>query len=122
MIKHTSVVLISEDPNAHGVFDAHTDTERTVRCTEKSTRQYRTTQASATGIMPDVRLTFERESTYHGEKTARYGGELFEVIDFLPFEKVSGGELLLRRTAGNADNTPQTEDNTPQTEEVTEDV
>lgn len=96
--------LISE-PEAHGVFDTVTETERKVYCTERSVGMRESYEAQSVGIQPDLILRLPHYYEYHDEKRVKYRDRLYKVI-----RTWSGDnehiDLTLNRMEGNAENVP----------------
>lgn len=109
MLKASAVILIAEDPQARGVFEEPTETEREIPCVEKSLGMKMRAEAMALGMAPEIRLEIAHEAEYQGEKIALYQGQRYAVIHAYPYEKTNGLELLLQRIEGNAQPIQETE-------------
>ncbi len=102
MIRRSVVYLIAEDPAAHGIYETWAPVTRKVFCEERALNLKLQTEAQATGLTPDLRLRLARAEEYHGEKLARYGGDLYTVVNAYPYETQNGIDLLLERWEGGA--------------------
>lgn len=112
MLKASAVILIAEDPQARGVFEEPTETEREIPCVEKSLGMKMRAEARALGMAPEIRLEIAHEAEYQGEKIALYQGQRYAIIHAYPYEKTNGLELLLQKIEGNAQPKPETAEET----------
>jgi SPP1 family predicted phage head-tail adaptor len=101
MVRADVVILLGEDPKAHGVFDAPELTERKVYCEVKSVSQTEAYQARATGLNPEYRLVLSHSFEYKGEKRCRFRDVEYEIIRTYVNES-DGIELTIQRVLGNA--------------------
>ena len=72
MAQSDVVELISQTPNAHGVFDEPMLDYRTVYCEVQSVGQTEIYQARAVGLNPEIRLTLPHRFEYRDEKKCRF--------------------------------------------------
>ena len=106
MEKLSSCNLISFDPDAHEAGAAASETQRTVKVTEKAVGMNEAYQAMGLGLNPEKRLLIPYEKDYRGERELEYEGERWKVL------RVAGGEfngvlLTIQRMSGNAVPAPQ---------------
>lgn len=106
MVRADVCELITEAPEAHGIFDAVTETKRKVYCNVKSVGQSEVYQAQAAGLNPELKLILAHAFEYKGEKIAEFRGERYGIIRTYVNE-ADGIELTLQKETGNAaDYTP----------------
>lgn len=74
MLRASTVTLIGEDPNAHGVFDAATETRTTAYCIETHVRQANVAVCQAQGLTCEHVIRLAVASEYTGQRRAVYGG------------------------------------------------
>lgn len=79
MLKSDVLTLIAESPQAHGVFDTYTPTERTVFCTIRSATYNDILVSGSEGLRPDLVFRIPHDFEYDDEKLCRYNGTLYEV-------------------------------------------
>lgn len=101
MVRATTCTLIKETPGAHGVFETHTQTERTVFCDIRSISQNEAYQAMAAGLNPEFRVVLAHDFEYQGEKLAEINDVLYKVVRTYATE-TNGIELTVQRVEGNA--------------------
>lgn len=101
MVRADVVTLLSERPEAHGVFDAPQYSARTVYCEVKSISQTEAYQARATGLNPEYRLMLSHSFEYQGEKLCNFREIQYEIIRTYMNEN-DGIELTIQRVRGNA--------------------
>lgn len=102
MVRADVVILLGENPKAHGVFDAPELTERKVYCEVKSVSQTEAYQARATGLNPECRLVLSHSFEYKDEKLCDFRGIRYNIIRTYVNES-DGIELTVQRVEGNAD-------------------
>lgn len=102
MVRADVVILLEEDPKAHGVLDDPILTSRTVYCEVKSVSQTEAYQARATGLNPEFRLVLSHSFEYKGEKLCMFRGIQYNIIRTYVNES-DGIELTVQRVEGNAD-------------------
>lgn len=74
------ILLVSEDPEAHGVFERPSETERMVYCKVRSVGYTEYYKALANGIEPSFVFSLADAAEYQGEKVAIYQGRRYEII------------------------------------------
>lgn len=102
MVRADTLILISESPVAHGIFDDPTETTRTVHCNEKSISQTEAYQAKAVGLNPELKLIIAHAFEYGGEKLCQYKGIRYKIIRTYHNEG-DQMELTVQRVDGNAE-------------------
>lgn len=80
MIRADVLYLISENPEAHGVFDAPATTRRMVYCTVSSVSRTEVYLAKGHGLDPEFVFELSDFAEYQGEKIVEYNGVLYDVI------------------------------------------
>lgn len=79
MVRADVVTLITEKPDAHGLFDSPEESTRTVMCTVRSA-SYRDIQAAGSeGLRPELIFRLAHDFEYQGEKVAKYHGQRYNV-------------------------------------------
>ena len=79
MLRADVVTLISEAPDAHGVYDETTAMERDVMCTVRSA-SYRDIQAAGSdGLRPELVFRLAQDFEYQGERACRYKGLVYNI-------------------------------------------
>ena len=101
MEKMSSCRLIAFSPDARGAGTAASETQRTVKVTEKQVGMNEAYQAMGIGLNPEKRLLIPYEKDYRGERELIYDGDRWKVI------RVAGNEyngvlLTIQRIEGNA--------------------
>lgn len=102
MVRADVVILLGEDPKAHGVLEPPVLTSRTVYCEVKSVSQTEAYQARATGLNPEYRLVLSHSFEYKGEKLCEFREVRYNIIRTYVNES-DGIELTVQRVEGNAD-------------------
>lgn len=102
MVRADVVILLGEEPSAHGVFDPPVLSSRTVYCEVKSVSQTEAYQARATGLNPEYRLVLSHSFEYAGEKRCVFRDVYYRIIRTYVNES-DGIELTVQREEGNAD-------------------
>lgn len=74
------IYLVAEDPEAHGIFEEHTETPRMVYCQVMSVGRTEYYQAKSNGLDPTFVFRISDEVEYHGEKIVLYHGKRYSVI------------------------------------------
>lgn len=98
MVRAVTIALLRESPEAHGVFDAPTETPVTVLAEIRSVTRSEYYQAESAGIHPELVFRLTDYADYNGEKVFTYNGERWRVI-----RTYSDGQAL-EITAGRATN------------------
>lgn len=80
MIRADVVILITESPEAHGVYDQGTDTRRTALCSVKSVGMSETYKAMSQGLTPEYVLILSAREEYQGERRCEYDGIEYDII------------------------------------------
>lgn len=79
MVRADVLTLIAETPDAHGVFDTFTETERTVFCTVRSASYNDILTAGGQGLRPEIVFRLPHDFEYQGEKLCEYRGTQYNV-------------------------------------------
>lgn len=79
MVRADVLTLINENPAAHGVFDAPTETERTVYCTARSASYNDILTAKSDGLAPELIFRLTHDFEYAGEKICEYRGIRYNI-------------------------------------------
>lgn len=98
MIRATTIDLINEAPEAHGVFDAPTETVTTVFAEIRSVTRREFYEAKSAGINPELVFMLTDYADYNGQKVFLFNGERWRVI-----RTYANGQTL-EITAGRATN------------------
>lgn len=98
MIRATTIDLINESPEAHGVFDYHTETTTTVFAEIRSVTRREFYEAMNANIIPELVFMLTDYSDYNGQKVFLFNGERWRVI-----RTYTNGQTL-EITAGRATN------------------
>lgn len=96
MERNDVIYLISEKPEAHGVYDKPETTERMVFCTVRSVGMREVYEALAHNLKPEVVFVLADAAEYQGEKTCRWGGLIYNIIR--TYEKGQRLELTVERS------------------------
>lgn len=80
MIRADAIYLIKENPSAHGVFDAPTETRRMVYADIKSVGYAEFYRAKESGIEPTFIFVLSDFDEYENEKIVEYNSERFRVV------------------------------------------
>ena len=80
MIFRDVLTLISENPEAHGVFDPVTETPRQVYCSVRSVGMREAYEALSNGLKPEFVFTLTDYSDYGGEKICEYNGTRYRIV------------------------------------------
>lgn len=102
MVRADTVILITEDPNAHGVLDEPDTIPREVYCEVKSVSQTEVYQAKAAGLAPELRIVLSQAFEYQGERRCTFRGVNYKIIRTYVTDADSI-ELTMEREEGNAD-------------------
>lgn len=98
MILATTIDLINESPEAHGVFEQHTETTTTVFAEIRSVTRREFYEAKNADITPELVFKLTDYSDYNGQKVFIYNSERWRVI-----RTYMNGQTL-EITAGRATN------------------
>lgn len=80
MINCDVIYLISETPEAHGIFSAPTEAERMVFCEVNSVSRYEFWRAKENGNFPAYVFRLSDRLEYQGEKILKYNGDRYRVV------------------------------------------
>lgn len=80
MQRQSVVTLIAEHPQAHGVFDGPTETERTVYCTIRSVGYNEYYRAREHDLLPTLVFVLRDYAEYQDEKSLVYEGKRYNII------------------------------------------
>ena len=80
MKKYDTVTLVSESPQAHGMFDPPSTTLRTLYCEIDSVGMNETYQAMSNGLEAQYTIKLALSEDYHNEKIAIYKDNNYRVI------------------------------------------
>ena len=97
MTKSDVLTLISESPEARGVNERATATERNVFCTVRSVTMRENYEALAHGMMPELVFVLAQDFEYQGEKRCKRGGVYYDIIRTYVTE-ADGIELTVQRS------------------------
>lgn len=80
MTRADVIYLVSESPEAHGVFDNHAETETMVYCTVKSVSMREFYTAHEAGLEPDIVFNLTNAEDYDGQKIVLWNDVRYRVI------------------------------------------
>lgn len=80
MVRADVLTLISETPEAHGRFDAPTETRRDVYCTVRSVGMREAYEALSHGLRPEWVFVLTHSFEYQGEKRCEFRGVLYTIL------------------------------------------
>lgn len=80
MVRATTITLLSEDPAAHGVFDAPTEIQNEVFAEVISVSQNEFYKAMQNGLQPESVFRLTDYADYDGQKVFLYENERWRVI------------------------------------------
>lgn len=80
MVRADVIYLVAENPEAHGIFDAPTETPRMVYCTVRSVGFNEYYTALANGLNPTIVFRMAERTEYHGEKIVLWEGVRYRVV------------------------------------------
>lgn len=80
MIKADVITLVSESPEAHGIFDPPTETEKEVYCEIHSVSRNEYYRAMENGLHPSFVFVLSDEAEYNGEKICLYNSKRYRVV------------------------------------------
>lgn len=99
MVKAVSIILIGEDPNAHGMFDTYTPIERP-RMAEIPTSTARSAyQALSMGLHPKITFRLAIAEDYQDERQLLYDGVRYQITDTVL--NGDGIDLICERWTGD---------------------
>ena len=80
MICDDVIYLISENPEAHGVFASTTETKKQCYCRVESVSRSEFYRARENGIEPELVFVLSEYADYNGEKIVEHNGKRYRVI------------------------------------------
>lgn len=80
MVRADVLTLIVESPQAHGVHESITASERTVLCTVRSVGMTESYTAMGHGLAPEWVFVLTHAFEYEGEKRCRFQGVDYRII------------------------------------------
>lgn len=80
MIRAEIITLVAEDPAAHGVFDAPTETGRDVFAEIRSVGYNEFYAAKSAGIEPSIVFVLTDYLEYDGEKIVLFNDERYRIV------------------------------------------
>jgi len=80
VIRQDVLILVGEDPQAHGIFDEPTEIQRTVFCTVRSVGMNEFYRAMENALRPTFVFTLSDMAEYQGEKICIYQGVRYRVV------------------------------------------
>lgn len=79
MMRSDVLTLIAESPAAHGIFDAPTETRRTVFCFVRSVSSSEYYRALEQSLHPEFVFVLADYAEYQGEKICEYNGVRYRI-------------------------------------------
>lgn len=98
MVRATTITLLRENPEAHGVFETPGETPVEVFAEIRSVTSSEYYRALSAGIEPELVFVLTDYADYNGEKVFLYEGERWRVI------RTYTRNMSLEITAGRATN------------------
>ena len=80
MPRYSTVALISNDPESHGVYDNPIPEERTTYCEVRSVTRAESYDALSHGLHPEWTLVLSDYQEYQDEPTCRFEGHLYRIL------------------------------------------
>lgn len=80
MTRQDILYLVSENPQAHGIFDKPTETARKVYCTVRSVGMNEYYRAMENGLQPTFSFVLTDYAEYKGEKICIYGSTRYRIV------------------------------------------
>lgn len=99
MYRATAINLISEDPAAHGMFDAPVTTGRQVLCEVGSVSMSEVYTAMSEGLHPSLRFKLRVAEDYADEGFLSYEGKPYRIVR--TYMAGDGIELYAERVTGD---------------------
>lgn len=101
MIRYAELILITEDPTAHGVGEGTKEIRRRRTCEVRSVSQTETYLAMGQGLNPELKVRLAYESDYNDERVCIFEGKRYRILrTYIP--ETNGIELVLQRETKNA--------------------
>ena len=79
MICDDIIYLVAESPDAHGIFEAHNETQRMVFAQVRSVSAWEYWRAKDNGLNPTYIFRLSDAVDYNGEKICIYNGERYRI-------------------------------------------
>lgn len=99
MYRADAITLISEDPQAHGMFDRYTSSGRQVLCEVGSVSANEAYTAMSEGLHPELRFVLRVAEDYADEGFLEYRGTTYRIIR--TYMSGDGIELYAERVTGD---------------------
>lgn len=99
MYRADAITLLSEYPQAHGMFDPVTSTGRQVLCEVKSVGMNEVYTAMSEGLHPEFRFLLRVAEDYANEGFLEYRGTPYRIVR--TYMSGDGIELYAERVTGN---------------------
>lgn len=80
MMRQDIIYLVSESPEAHGIFETHTETQRKVYCAIKSVGYNEYYRAMEQNLRPSMVFVLSDFSEYQGEKICVYDDVRYRIV------------------------------------------
>lgn len=80
MIRDDVIYLVSESPQAHGIFDAPTETQTMCYCRVMSVNRNEYYKALSNDLKPEYVFVISEYADYNGEKIIVYNDKRYRVI------------------------------------------
>lgn len=80
MIRADAIYLISESPEAHGIFEQHSETKRLVPAEIRSVSRSELYRAQSNGLNPEYVFILQDYAEYDGEKVVEWNSKRWAVI------------------------------------------
>lgn len=99
------IYLVAEDPEAHGIFEEHTETPRMVYCQVMSVGRSEYYRAMSNGLEPSFIFRLSDALEYRGEKIAIYKGTRYRVVRAYTMSDGNAIELTVEEVTVDGRNT-----------------
>lgn len=99
MARSDVIMLISEDPEAHGMFEKFAPHGREIFCEVGSVSANEAYTAMSEGLHPEYRFKVKVAEDYEGEGFLEYHGDYYRIIR--TYTTGNGIELYAERVTGN---------------------
>lgn len=80
MVRADVIELISESPEAHGIFDAPAETAQKTFCTVRSVGMREYYEAKGAGLEPEIVFNLSDSDDYDGQKIVIWNGVRYRVV------------------------------------------
>jgi len=80
MWRRSVLTLISESPEAHGIFETHTESKRVVFCEVRSVGYQEYYRALEQDLHPTMIFRIADYAEYQGEKICEYDGVRYRIV------------------------------------------